>query len=56
MVKIKKPIKELIKDKLKQLLNKLMVLGLLGAYSGAEGTSKALRRFGIPLLILVFST
>lgn len=48
-----------MKNKFKQLLlklyNKLLAIGLLGAYSGAEGTSKAFRRFGIPLLVLTFS-
>ena len=51
MVKIKESIKQI----LKKLYNKLLALGLLGAYSGAEGTSKAFRRFGIPLLVLAFS-
>lgn len=29
--------------------------GLLGAYSGAENTSKAIRRFGIPILLTGFA-
>jgi len=55
MVKIKESIKEIIKNKLKELLNKVIACGLLGAWAGAEGTSKAFRRFGIPLLLLAFA-